>query len=847
MSIYQAGYYRKGRQGANSGWSVVSPSLDMGKTSIDGYSGIASYLVEIGGNNKMPVINRGVYSHDLYMYMLQINYNAKGLDSRGVSYVHTYCVDKDDFYELMKQPERVLGIKNSTFPLEYNDSVQNFPEVDTVEYDDFDFVALLQKYGIGDEEYRKLVLGAICAMEGFSNTMCIKYTAPLEEYEQISREITYLIMMGIPAHLRIKMTYFSYKDPHATIYFSDSVQGDNYVDLDTMEFVCDIARLGNYEFTRIYNSFPAVDYQKRGIVLQAIDEFIDKVIDNPLREVGVAQIEAGFQKKIKKNEDGIDSEKAYGLLADFMEMNFNNDPEVFEYLADLLQLINDYSIEVEDSDIRYNLRKLYDNTDNLHFKKQLCILTMTEIMNTSQEKGYKLLNHLYASSPNQYEMLCSIMAENQREYYREYYLTSFLPSILTDFGKIETFINQNPAMEDDVRFTLIKIIRTVAVKKIKTNAGFTQNHADSTYAFDLVKKIGTEPKFKDEARIVIRELFGTVWNCFNMSEFDPEDEKLYKACFLEKLADSSGGVKGNFNALRVLMLCSLFTREVTKDTVKTLRTVLFTNDILENIADKERIQSLLSEGRYYERTVTELNGFDVFLMLFYRVKDGTFQVNKWARKLSEIVGNEDFEPRFVSNVVNHSLLLNKDSVRESFANSLEAAIKNEKGSSNGKLTREEIRGCQKYLDGLCGKEIKDDYQMDEDLNYLNVLHRAFIGFFALVTIGTGLFSLKNYVAETQSSVWAWVAFGVTVTMIIVGLVGKFFLSEGLDGMIAESGMSNSMMKFVIYIIVIVAMIIMAALFYFLARTSFTGKMVGLIIYMVLAVTSSIVYSLVAEE
>lgn len=847
MNLYQAGYYRKGKQGSHSGWGVVSPSEGMGRMAIDGYSGIASNLVELNKNIDMPQVNRGIFKHDLFVYLLQINYKATGLDSRGVSYVHSYCINNTEYYEMMKNPEMLLGIKSEEFPMEYDDSVSKFPVKESLEYESFDFTALLQKYGIGDAEYRQLVLGAICAMEGYSNSMCIKYTTAPEEYDRVSREITYLIMMGIPEHLRMKMTFFSYKGANATIYFSDKVQGNNYVDLDTKEFSCDIARLNTLEFTRIYNSVPAADYRKRAVLLKAIDSFIDEVMENPLRDVGVAQIEAGFQGKIKKNEEGIDPEKAYSLLADFMKMKLKEAPEVYEYIATLLQLINDNVIEIKDDKLCKELRKRFSNTDSLFYKKQVCILTMRKLIAGEEEAGYKLLNELRTSAPEQFEMLCSILEENQGEYYRKYYLTSFLPVTLNDFKKIQAFINQNPGMEDDERFTLFKIIRNVAVRRIKANESFAENHRDSTLAFSLIKTIGADPKFKEDAKVVVREIFSTVWDCYHFSEFDPDDEKLYIECHMEKLSESIGEKKGNLNAIRVLMLCSLFRDEVTKDTVKTLRTVLFTNDVLESISDKERLQDSLKEREIYDSHVGELSGFDAFLMLFYRVKDDTFDVKKWVRKLSDIVGYEDFDPRFVSNVVNNSVLLRKDDIRQKFADSLEAAIKNEKNSSDGRMTRDEIRGCQKYLDGLCGREIKDDYQMDEEANYLNVLHRAFVGFFALVSIGTGLYSLKSYVGETQSSVWVWVALGITIAMMIVGLVCKFFFSDGLEGIIADSGMSESMVKLVIYIGIIIALLVMAGLFYFLARTSFMAKMIGLIIYMVLAVAAAIIYSLLAEE
>ena len=80
---------------------------------------------------------------------------------------------------------------------------------------------------------------------------------------QTSKELLYLIMMGLPYHLRIKVSFFSYGGSGAAIYLSDQTQGNNYVDLDSGVFAVDSTRLASFYFTKIYNTVPAIDYQKR--------------------------------------------------------------------------------------------------------------------------------------------------------------------------------------------------------------------------------------------------------------------------------------------------------------------------------------------------------------------------------------------------------------------------------------------------------------------------------------------------------------------------------------------------------------------------------------------------------
>ena len=50
MNLYQAGYFRKGRQGSNAGWGIVAPSKGMSQIAKDGFKGIAAKLVELKGS-----------------------------------------------------------------------------------------------------------------------------------------------------------------------------------------------------------------------------------------------------------------------------------------------------------------------------------------------------------------------------------------------------------------------------------------------------------------------------------------------------------------------------------------------------------------------------------------------------------------------------------------------------------------------------------------------------------------------------------------------------------------------------------------------------------------------------
>ena len=287
MNLYQAGYFRKGRQGSNAGWGIVAPSKGMSQIAKDGFKGIAAKLVELKGSEGMPVVNTGLFLHDRFVYLMNVNYAAQGEDARGVTYVHGYCFSVADYYELCADPAKICAVTEESFPLEYDDKIIAYPVVNELKYVSLSFAELLEKYHLTDDEYRMLVLGAINAIENYSNPLCIRLSLPREQYKEAYRELLYLIMKGLPLHLRIKISAFSYARAGAAIYVSDHPEGNNYFDLDTREAVIDTSRMSQLGFTRIYNTLPAKAEAQRDLMLQAMADFINTAFENPLKDAGI--------------------------------------------------------------------------------------------------------------------------------------------------------------------------------------------------------------------------------------------------------------------------------------------------------------------------------------------------------------------------------------------------------------------------------------------------------------------------------------------------------------------------------------------------------------------------------
>ncbi|MFR2605769.1 MAG: hypothetical protein ACLTAX_11480 [Waltera sp.] len=131
----------------------------MSQIAKDGFKGIAAKLVELKGSEGMPVVNTGLFLHDRFVYLMNVNYAAQGEDARGVTYVHGYCFSIADYYELCADPAKICAVMEESFPLEYDDKITDYPVVNELKYAALSFAELLEKYHLTDDEYRIFGIG----------------------------------------------------------------------------------------------------------------------------------------------------------------------------------------------------------------------------------------------------------------------------------------------------------------------------------------------------------------------------------------------------------------------------------------------------------------------------------------------------------------------------------------------------------------------------------------------------------------------------------------------------------------------------------------------------------------
>lgn len=740
MDLYQAGYFRLGKQGRGSGWDTVSPSDGMSNFAIDGFKGIAANLINLQETINMPVEAAGLFQYDKFIYFIHVNYAAHGEDGRGVAYVHAYCFSIKDYYGLCIQPEMLFGIKPGTFDMEYRPGIKAYPIEHSLPYEKINYNALMDKYHISNVQYKNIILGAICAIEGYSNPMCIKCSTSLDNYLEIYKDIMYLVMAGLPYHLRQKALSFSYKGIHTTIYFSGITEGNNYFDLDSGESFCDFSMLEKYYFIRIYNTPVYYNNENRDRAFQNIASFINASYKNPLKNADCEMIEAGFQAKIKKNEDGgILPETVPGLLDTFLKYDITNSNEAAEYIAALLETAYNNNRDITKRIPIEKIKGLYGKFTLERLHKQIAYVFIQLVLGCKKdgrtEKGFDILWNLKKENPSLYNLVCTYLKELSYEFYNSYFINRFLPCEIINLDKAEEYLTNNRKnISVDIYQAFLKQIKNIIDKEIKKATSFAGMLSVVKRASIITDRFSGFNGLKD----IFYYSCYVLWNNFNMDWFKIKDLDNYKFCQVQKIAGGFEG-KPSPNAENVSWLLFMAENVLQFSEISELSQFIFTNDQFDNKEFKNKILRELKKGfNAGIKRKTIYRDMEISLLLNYNIKNRQFVLADWINEIEE---NVEFNENLMEEFVQASSLLQKEEIKRIVIQSAESTVKNKRElkyynlDSNGRKALNKLQNC------LSGKASSS--RNTKQLFYYT-LHREIIGFFAIFTFIICNLSLWRY-------------------------------------------------------------------------------------------------------
>lgn len=439
MSIYQIGYYRN----KNAGYQSVAPSLDMSKNAVTANNGIVSNVINKSNDLKangeeVPDSMMGVIYQDIYAFITKINMSFDG--TRRVGGAHSYCMSIKEFYELAKTPEKILGIKSEVFPTEHDENIKNYPSVESLPYDDMNVKEIISRYGFSKEDYKHLIWSSICAIEGYSNPMCIVYDGPVEGYERIYRDVMFLILSGLPYHMRIRPSLFSNSASASEIYISKKAEGNNVFDLNTKQASCDYKQLQSFGFTQLYATFEPGSEQFQ-MAISRISQFVDDAINisykkADLKTINCQCIQAGFEAALK-NLIGqeINPNDAVDLLTAFLGFELKEGSAADTYIIKLLQIISKNDFVVAEERVKNKLRNKYlGNCSDAYAEVYFNFFTHQHRLNNSEQK--EIFDFIRQEEKKGYAF--EKIYRNEKN--RQFYLEGYIPYRITSFKEVGKYI-----------------------------------------------------------------------------------------------------------------------------------------------------------------------------------------------------------------------------------------------------------------------------------------------------------------------------------------------------------------------------------------------------------------------
>ncbi len=859
MDLYQAGYCGIGNQGINDGWQIVAASKGMSSNSKDGFEGISTTLLELKDSG-MPQFAKGLFESKGFYYLIHVNYLflMKNADVRRLGYVHCMCFDLEEYYEMSSTPEMLAGISSNTFPIEYDDSIESYPVINGIPYTSKDINSIMDKYGISDSEYREIMLGVLGAIESKNSSLCIKKKdVDFEQYEDFYNDILYLILKGLPYHLRIRTTSFSFRGCKNTFHVSDQIDSDNYIDLDTNECHVDHSRVSGYEFTKLYNGSPSI--RELDQFWNIIAQQTEKLFKDPLKSVVCCeQVEAAFQSTLKKSEaEGIDPRNAESLLTALFNYDLNESKELYVYLTDLLALINENGILLNEKNIADELSKRYERALYPGYQDQLNLLNLRNLIddeNTDRNKKFDMLSEIESNNPERFASIFNSLRKQSPELAYGYYFEKQLPNSLRSFDDVEahiTNIGENVNLPLQLRLkdynTTINALLGLAKNRINQADDFrTVSKVENRVSKLLRKMLSMEAGVQQDA-VTAADMINTwVWERFEPDWFDPEETKGYRECDLERMAEKDPGSL----ASRVLELCELC------DIASSRNIDDIGDDIMKMVyEDKYGLSSKkLRELQTFFFSKLFENGFsdpskspgkfDIFMSLLYDADSRYYPIINIGSKLMKVSDGDAFDSSVVMKNIRAAKTLTSPKYAKQFKRDLDSLLDGNNDSVSD-ISPQIIKGLRKYKDALEGKELKSDYELESINLYLTSLYRIPIFVVSAIAYAIFMYDLWKCTGyETKTRILI-LAIGATAAVIatIIGILLKVKFEEAIEYIADNSGLESGLRK-AVYFVILIGLIALTGVTYWF-RASWV--LILAFIYIAIAIIAMIVGDSYLEE
>lgn len=620
--IYQLYYTRLGKQGSNSGWQVASVSGGTPQLVRNNFYKLASNLVAIGTGSHVPPLAFDLQIMENYVFLSHINYHSVNegseTDIRGVSFVHGFAIRSEEYRELVREPDQLLGIHGDAIVLNYNGK-KELPQLETLPFQQFSRKDILDKYGLDQKRFADLMYCVYGAISTVGGSVVVKSSSyPGEKQRIMFQEITSLIMKYMPYILRMKISAFSGIRQGALICFAHELPEKGiWFDLDTGESHC--PQVPEYDFIHLFSNF-GLDDQMRKQYYDQLEDFANFTYGGNYEAIKPGHMELALYASCFGNFDNFSDEDLDESIKEAASLKAYKYDKLDPHYANLVNQYLRRGREFPAPEVLKKLQKRYLDTGCKELKEAFASYYAFVVCTPGNAFAYEMLYRMESSRPDDYRDLWQRIEQIRPEFLSAYYIDYYLERQVTDYEKLADFCQKNPDfVGGPAGEKLLDITVNLFDRDFSTAENNTRRHQLCQKYAGLCRSF--PQSFQSQAEACVRLFCERYWKDFDEAEFTYKD--------LEAYQEMNGGNHRDPmvpETVRLLLEArkTFFNGPDTEDFHQTF----FTDQVIPSEAARKELVKELHE----EATKQGNLPLDAWLLLNLR-PDGRFDLNRLIRDM----------------------------------------------------------------------------------------------------------------------------------------------------------------------------------------------------------------------
>jgi len=437
--IYQLYYTRLGKQGSNAGWQTAAASQGIPQLVKNSFNKLASNLVAAAAKGHVPPMAFDLQMMENYVFLSHINYASVNegaeTDARGISFIHGFAIHAEEYRELVKKPEQVLGISSEEIMLNYNGK-KELPLLGELSHGTFSKEELLGKYHLDQKRFNNLMGCVYAAMGTVGGSLVVRSSGcPGEGLRTLFREMTWLVMEYMPYILRMKVSAFSGIRQGVMLCFSDVLpEKGNWFDLDTGESHC--PAMPKYEFIELLNH-QFIKGEHRIQYYSQLEEFVTATYGGNYEALKLNHMELAYRGSCIKPEWNLKAEELDEYIREATSLKAYRYDKLDGYYAVLIRRFLDAGRQFPAQEVLKKLQRRYVETDCQDLKEAFEDYYVENACLPGAQPAYEMLYRMKSMRPEDYKYLYGKLEDRRPEFLRAYQVDYYLEREVKDYEGLE--------------------------------------------------------------------------------------------------------------------------------------------------------------------------------------------------------------------------------------------------------------------------------------------------------------------------------------------------------------------------------------------------------------------------